>query len=162
MNGALSWPQAWTALITELRTTRGLLALIEGDSSSRAALIGALRTQGATVASLGELIAGGSSPAEAIDAVAAAARTSTLVVADIDVLFMPECGLEPVPALRRIALCGPAIVSWPGRVAATRLTYSRVGRRDHFDEAARGMLVLRYQPATFPDDVPYTTERYAP
>lgn len=84
---------------------------------------------------------------------------STLLV-DIDVLFAAALRLEVVSQLRRTAQNTALIVAWPGRIAGGRLSYSLPGRADHVDEPARDLVVLRPVEADFPDEVPYTVERY--
>lgn len=85
---------------------------------------------------------------------------STLLV-EIEALFSPELHVEVVPQLRRLAQRTALIVAWPGRVVDGRVSYSSPGRTDHVDEPARDLLVLRPIRTDFPDEVPYSVERYS-
>lgn len=87
------------------------------------------------------------------------AGSSTLLF-DIDVLFTPALRIEVVSQLRRTSQRTVLIVAWPGQIAGGRLSYSLPGRADHLDEPARDLVVLRPVDTEFPDEVPYTVERF--
>lgn len=79
---------------------------------------------------------------------------------EIEALFAPQMNVDVVALLRQMAQRGVLVVAWPGQIANGRLSYSRPGRADYMDEPARGLVVLRPLMADFPDEVPYTVERY--
>lgn len=81
------------------------------------------------------------------------------LLVDIEALFTPGMEVEVIGLLRREAQRRPLIVLWPGKVTATRLSYSLPGWADHFDEPARDLVILRPVPTEFPDETPYELER---
>jgi hypothetical protein len=82
------------------------------------------------------------------------------LLVDVEILFTPALRIEVLSQLRSTAQRTALIVAWPGQIAGGRLSYSRPGRLDHFDEPARDLVVLRPVDSEFPDEVPYTVERY--
>ena len=111
------------------------------------------------VVSLGQRVGEMSEAPTVNDLVGDLTGPSTLLV-DIEVLFSPELHLEVVSQLRRTAQNTALVVAWPGRIAGGRLSYSLPGRGDHVDEPVRDLIVLRPVEVHFPDEVPYTVERY--
>ncbi len=85
---------------------------------------------------------------------------ATTLLLDIDVLFTPALRIDVVSQLRRTSQHTVLVVAWPGQIKGARLSYSLPGRADHLDEPARDLVVLRPVDADFPDEVPYTVERY--
>lgn len=79
---------------------------------------------------------------------------------EIEALFAPQMNIDVVALLRQMAQRGVLVVAWPGQIAHGRVSYSRPGRADYMDEPAQGLVVLRPVAADFPDEVPYTVERY--
>ena len=79
---------------------------------------------------------------------------------DIDALFAPQMNIEVVAFLRHLSQHCALVVAWPGQIAGGRLSYSLPGRADRLDEPARDLVVLRPLDTEFPDEVPYTVERY--
>lgn len=152
------WPDAFSDLVRDLRTDRGRPALIDQPRTA-GQLIQRLVPLVDEVVSLGQRLAVRDSAPTAADLVDGLAAGSTLLL-DIDVLFTPALHLEVVSQLRRTAQGTVLFVAWPGRIAGGRLSYSLPGRADHLDEPARDLVVLRPVDTDFPDEVPYTVERY--
>lgn len=160
MSREAQWPQAWPELLQELGAGRGQPALLDRASGFSDQLVHLLAKQGASVLSLGQMLVADREPGAAVELLAHRARDGALIVTDIDVLFTPRSGLDPMSSIRRVAQSGPVIVAWPGSITAGRLAYSRVGRFDYYDVAARDVVVLRHHSTSFPDEVPYTLERF--
>lgn len=111
------------------------------------------------VISLGQRIAAMDRAPTAAELVAGMSQGMTLLL-DIDVLFTPALRIDVLSQLRRTSQRTALIVAWPGQIAGGRLSYSLPGRADHLDEPARDLVVLRPLDTEFPDEVPYTVERY--
>ena len=153
------WPEAFGYLTRELRAERGRPGLIDGSSAASGHLVDVLSVLVDEVVSLGQRIATMDRPPTAAEAVGGLSAAITLLL-DIDVLFTPPLRIDVVSQLRRTSQSTALIVVWPGRIAGGRLSYSLPGRADHVNEAARDLIVLRPVDAQFPDEVPYTLERY--
>lgn len=136
------------------------MAIIDSASGAHAALLSKLAACGAELRSLGGEIGDGGHPLRVIDQLQHADRVEARVLQDIDVLFAPQLGLQPLAVLGRIAKRSPLLAVWSGCLTGGRLTYSRPGRPDHFDAPARDLVVLRPLTTNFPDEVPYAIERY--
>ncbi len=158
-HGVVGWPSAFGALTRELRTGRGRPAFVDSSDPDVDLLVGRLASVVDRVASLGERIGQMDQTATVDDLLSDLSGSSTLLMA-IDVLFAPALHLEVISQLRRVAQSTAPIVVWPGRIHGGRVTYSLPGRADHVDEPARDLVVLRPVDAEFPDEVPYTVERY--
>ena len=155
----MAWPEAFEDLCQELRADRGRPALVETSATGSARLIGNLAALTRSVVSVGERVAQFECPPTAEDLVGGMVGPSTLLL-DIDVLFAPALHLDVLSQLRRTAQNTALIVAWPGRIAGGRLSYSLPGRADHLDKPVRDLVVLRPLDTEFPDEVPYTVERY--
>lgn len=153
------WPEAFGDLTRELRADRGRPALIDGSSAASVALIDRLSPLVDEVVSLGQRIAAMDRTPSAAELAGGLSAATTLLL-DIDVLFTPALRIEVVSQLRRTSQRTALIVAWPGQIAGGRLSYSLPGRADHLDEPARDLVVLRPLDTEFPDEVPYTVERY--
>lgn len=150
---------AFEALCRELRADRGRPAFINASEPGSRPLMDRIAPVVAQVVSLGDRVARREHAPTSTDLLGDIGGPSTLLV-DIDVLFAPALHTEVMSQLRRISHNTALIVVWPGRIAGERLSYSRPGRADHVDEPARDLIVLRPVDADFPDEVPYTVERY--
>jgi len=153
------WPDAFELLLGELRSNRGSLALVDASDSGAPQLLDRLRSVVDEVVSLGGRLVDHERPPTVTELVSGLGSGSVLMI-DIDVLFSPELQVEVVSQLRRTAANTALIVAWPGRIAGGRVSYSLPGRGDHLDEPARDLVVLRPLDTDFPDEVPYTLERY--
>lgn len=153
------WPEAFGDLTRELRADRGRPALIDASSPASEHLIDRISPLVDEVVSLGQRIASMDRAPTAAELVGGLSAATTLLV-DIDVLFTPALRIEVVSQLRRTSQRTALIVAWPGQIAGGRLSYSLPGRADHLDESARDLVVLRPVDTEFPDEVPYTVERY--
>jgi hypothetical protein len=153
------WPEAFDALCRELRADRGRPGFIDPSDPLSQRLIARLVPLVGKVVSIGDRVAAREQAPTVVDLVGDIGGSSTLLV-DIEVLYAPALHLEVVSQLRRTSQDTALIVVWPGRIAGGRLSYSLPGRADHFDEPARDLVVLRPTQADFPDEVPYTVERY--
>jgi hypothetical protein len=153
------WPDAFEALCRDLRADRGRPGLVDMSSPASADLLGQLAPLVTNVVSLGDRVAQWDHAPAVADLMADINGSSTLLT-DIDVLFTPALHIEVVSQLRRTAQNTALIVAWPGRLAGGRLSYSLPGRADHVDEPARDLVVLRPIETHFPDEVPYTVERF--
>lgn len=153
------WPDAFESLRNELRSDRGRPAFVDTSDEAAPQLLEHLTAVVDEVVSLGGRVAALDQPPTVSDLVGAVRGSSTLMV-DIDVLLAPELRVDALSQLRRTALNTALIVAWPGRIAGRRVSYSLPGRGDHLDEPARDLLVLRSVATHFPDEVPYTVERY--
>lgn len=153
------WPEAFGDLTRELRADRGRPALIDGSSSASGHLIGVLSPLVDEIVSLGQRIAAMDRAPTALKLVGGLTAPTTLLL-DIDVLFTPALRIEVVSQLRHTSQRTALIVAWPGQIVGGRLSYSLPGRVDHLNEPARDLVVLRPVDTEFPDEVPYTVERY--
>lgn len=153
------WPEAFESLLSELRSDRSRLALVDASDPGAPRLLDRLRSVVDDVVSVGGRLVDREQPPSASELVSGLGSAAVLLI-DIDVLFAPELRVEPLSQLRRTAQNTALIVAWPGRIAGGRLSYSLPGRADHVDEPARDLVVLRPVEADFPDEVPYTVERY--
>ena len=152
-----SWPEAWGALVSELRSGRGQPALVVPNEGSEALLA----TLGPFVderISVGERFSESGSAGAALSAIQPTASSALLL--DIEVLFSPQLHLDVVPFVRQLSQGRALVVAWPGQVAGGRVSYSLPGRADYLDQRASGLVVLRPVEVDFPDEVPYTVERY--
>lgn len=156
---ASDWSDAFDALCRELRADRGRPGFIDGSDPTSSLLIERISLQVSSVVSLGSRLAEQHEPPSVSNLVADLGAPSTLLV-DIDVLFTPALHIEVLSQLRRTAQNTALIVAWPGRIAGGRLSYSLPGRADRVDEPARDTVVLRPVETHFPDEVPYSVERY--
>ena len=154
-----AWPEAFDDLLAELRAHRASLVLADGAGLRDAPATEALAERVERV-SLGMTLAGMAAPPSPAELAAAVSRDGPSLLVDIDAMFTPALAIEVLPFLRGLGRRQPTIVLWPGNISATRLTYSRPGAVDHFDEAARDLIVLRPVEARFPDEVPYLLERF--
>jgi hypothetical protein len=152
-------PEAFGDLTRELRADRGRPALIEASSQTTAKLIERLSSMVDEVVSLGQRFAEMDRAPSATELVGGTSAATTLLL-DIDVLFTPALQIDVVSQLRRTSQRTALIVAWPGQIVGGRLSYSLPGRADHVDEPARDLVVLRPLDTEFPDEVPYTVERY--
>ena len=153
------WPDAFAGLTRELRADRGRPALIDGPTAASEALIERLSPLVDEVISLGQRIATMDRAPSAAELVGGMSKGTALLL-DIDVLFTPALRIEVMSQLRRTSQSRALIVAWPGQIAGGRLSYSLPGRADHLDEPVRDLVVLRPVSTEFPDEVPYTVERY--
>ena len=153
------WPEAFGDLARELRADRGRPALIDASSHASGHLIDRISPLVDEVVSLGQRIGVIDRTPTAAELVSGISAASTLLL-DIDVLFTPALRIEVMSQLRRTSQRTALIVAWPGQIAGGRLSYSLPGRADHLDEPARDLVVLRPLDTEFPDEVPYTVERY--
>lgn len=150
---------AFNGLCCELRAGRGRPALVPSPAGEAEALVGQVGDLVERRVSIGELVVQFESPSEILQLLAAPYGDSTLL-ADLEVLFAPSLAIDVLSQLRRIAQRTALVIVWPGRVSGGRLSYSLPGRADHVDEPARDLVVLRPVEAVFPDEIPYTVERY--
>lgn len=153
------WPDAFESLRRELSSDRGRPGFVDSSDTAASDLIDRLVPLVDEVISLGGRVADSDEPPTVAELFADIDGPSTMLV-DIDVLFAAPLHIEVVSQLRRTAQNTALIVVWPGRIAGGRLSYSLPGRADHLDEPARDLVVLRPVSADFPDEVPYTVERY--
>lgn len=150
---------AFDELCRELRAGRGRPALIAAPASAVGELVSEIGSLVDRRVSLGQLVVQLDSPLELEQQMAEAHGGSTLL-SDIEVLFDPHLAIDVLSQLRRTSHGTALLVVWPGRIAGGRLSYSLPGRADHVDEPARDLVVLRPVEADFPDEIPYTVERY--
>lgn len=153
------WPESFADLIRELRSARARPALIVGSDVGADRLIGRLSPRADHVISLGDRVRKMDQPPSTDDLLTGISDHATLLT-DIEVLFAPAMRVDVMSQLRRTSQNTALIVVWPGQIAGGRLSYSLPGRFDHVDEPARDLVVLRPTQADFPDEVPYTLERY--
>ena len=83
------------------------------------------------------------------------------VLVDLDVLFWPDLGVDPVALLRLYSKRHPVVAAWPGTIARGIARYSEPGRVDHFSRKLEDALILRARSTAYPDEVPYEIERIA-
>lgn len=153
------WPEAFAELVRELRSGRARPAFIVGSDAGADRLVDRLRPTADRVVSLGDRVGRLEQP-PSVDALLGGISGPVTLLTDIDVLFTPALRIEVVSQLRRTSQRTGLIVAWPGQIAGGRLSYSLPGRADHLDEPARDLVVLRPFDTEFPDEVPYTVERY--
>jgi hypothetical protein len=154
-----SWPDAFASLLRELSSHRGRPAFVDSSDANASDLIDRLVPPVDQVISLGGRVVDADEPPTAAGLLADIGEPSTMLV-DIDILFAAPLHIDVVSQLRRTAQNTALIVVWPGRITGGRLSYSLPGRADHVDEPARDLVVLRPLSVDFPDEVPYTVERY--
>ncbi len=140
----------------ELADRPGRLALLCGAGADRAAeMLGA--ATGWSPLRVGRVLTATDAPPDP-EAVRTVLSDANLLL-DCEILFDPELGTDPLQLLRVLARRSPRVAVWPGRIEGGRATYSRPGRRDHYERPLSDAVVLRPRPSGFPDEVPYTLER---
>ncbi len=151
------WPLAWDELVEEARSGRGRPVLVDstGDTGR---LFDAIAPRFDLTVSLGSAVARAETLADFERALLW--PPGSLLLVDLDILFAPQLAVDVVAMLRRRSQLGLVVAAWPGQIEGGRVTYSLAGRPDHVDEPARGLVVLRPVSTHFPDEVPYTVERY--
>lgn len=150
------WTREWELLTRELRAARRRFAvLVDVVQDSTTALLGMRVDQ---VVSVGEVATTVNEP-ELLASTIPLHGASVLLV-DTEVLFSPELELDPIELFRQLSNHRALFVLWPGRFASGRLIYSRPGRGDYFDQAARDLLILRPTESVFPDEAPFELEYY--
>lgn len=155
------WPDAGWELLKELGVAHGQLALVTGDLASTDHLIQQLtKDLDLLLVRLGGALCDCVMPPTQGDLEAAVGQAT--IVADLELLMWPDLGVRPLELLTRLSRRRPMIAVWPGEVVGDRARYSRPGRPDHHDLSLRDAVVLRPRPTSFPDEVPYNTERIAP
>jgi hypothetical protein len=159
VNVTVRWPDAFAELARDLRSKRGRPAFVDTSGKASGRLMDQLRTAVDEVVSLGMRVGAASQSPSVNELIQDIGGPSTLLT-DIDVLFTPALHVDVISQFRRLAHNTALLVAWPGRIAAGRLYYSLPGRADHMDEPARDTIVLRPVDTDFPDEVPYTVERY--
>ncbi len=152
-----SWPQAWGGLVEELRSGRGKPAFVEISAGS-AGLVRALGGRVAERISIGQLLLNADSSESVLQAIQPPRESALLT--DIDVLFSPQMSIDSMAYIRKLSQRCALIVGWPGEIAGGRLSYSRPGRADFLNIPASDLVVLRPVDAEFPDEIPYSLERY--
>jgi hypothetical protein len=155
----MGWPGAFSLLQRELRASRGTVAVFEESAPESAHLKYYLSAVVDRVFSLGQSVTSRTTAPTDSQLFPAFVGQSVLLT-DIDILFSPQLQLAPLTQIRQLAHGAVLIVSWPGRIVGGRLSFSLPGRIDHMDELARDMIVLRPAKTDFPDETPYTMERY--
>lgn len=153
-----AWPDSWSELTDELRSARGGLAMVDTGSPAAPRLLQILGAEVEPV-SIGQCFARADLPEAAMEMLRSSCGDSALLY-EIDALFSPQLNIEPLMFISQLSRRRAIVTAWPGRIAGGRLSYSLPGRADHFDEPARDILVLRPVSTDFPDEVPYTVERY--
>lgn len=157
----IEWPRAGEQMLDELRSMRGLFALLVGSSESTDVVVADISADlGATSVSLGQTMSISDSPPTTRELEVACGDAT--VIHDADMLFWPELATDPIRFARSRAHRNPTILVWPGHVAGNRASYSSPGRPDHYDTVLRDVLVLRPKTTRFPDDAPVTIERITP
>ena len=87
-------------------------------------------------------------------------RGESVLLIEIEPLLEPQMNVDVVAFLRQMAQRCALVAVWPGEIENGRLSYSRPGRTDYINQSARDLIVLRPVRTSFPDEVPYTVERY--
>lgn len=153
------WPTAGFALLDELESARGRVALISAASLAEAdGLVDRLQTDlGLGVVRLGRALADRQQPPSITDVEFACGEAT--VITDLDVLLWPDMNTPPLRLLAVRARQRPTIAVWPGQISGVRATHSASGRPDHHDVPLRDTVVLRPRSTRFPDEVPFTIER---
>lgn len=151
-----AWFEEWNRLLDELTRSRDRVALLlDGAVDGSVRRLEALVEE---VFNVGEVVRRLESPEQVLDAIKP--RASSVLLVDIEVLFSPELGLDVMAFIRHLSHGRALIVEWPGGLSSGRLTYSRPGRRDYFDQPVRDLVVLRPTESVFPDEAPFRLERY--
>jgi hypothetical protein len=145
------------ALASGLRAHPGRLALAPvapGIDDSLAALARVLDT---TVSRVGTTLTAGERPTCLDDIEARLAGNSVLT--DLDILFwQPLLRIDVLRLLTGLARHRPIVAAWPGQIEGDRASYSRLGRRDHFEGRLTDVVILRPRPRRFPDQMPFDVE----
>ena len=147
------WPVEGRELWAELSRFRGRLALIVGDPGVADVLAQVAGTQ---LCSIGRRISQFEAPPA--PGQVASALTGERVLIELDILFAPELGIDPVRLLRDQARAvGGVVALWPGEVQRARPLTARVASTDSVIPGRHtGSPVT---PGGFPDETPYTVER---
>lgn len=155
------WPDGGKALLRELGTGRGRVALVAGPTSEPDALAARLAADlGLRQLSVGRAVADLDTPPTESELAAAVAAAD--ILSDLDLLFWPEMRVAPLPFLAARARRRITIAVWPGEIVDGRARYSAPGRPDHHDERLSDVVVLRPRPTRYPDEVPFVIEEIAP
>ena len=151
-----SWPQAWGGLVEELRSGRGKPAFVEISAGS-AGLVRALGGRVAERISIGQLLLNADSSESVLQAIQPPRESALLT--DIDVLFSPQMSIDSMAYIRKLSQRCALIVGWPGEIAGGRLSVT-AGTMTVSHDGASDLVVLRPVDAEFPDEIPYSLERY--
>jgi hypothetical protein len=147
------------SLAAELSASPGRFGLIEAGPGADEVILECEQELGAIRSSVGARLTSLSHP-PASHGIEELLRHDRLLV-DIEILFAPQLGIDPVALLRRLArLSSPRLALWPGNLAAGRARFSVAQRDDHYDRALEDVLILRPVSRTFPDEPCFEIERW--
>jgi hypothetical protein len=144
-------------LLAELASFPGRIALMPAEPLSRDVMLRMATAVGEDAVSVGQALTEVSTPLSPTE-VTSLLRPARFLV-DLDILAWPELGVNLIQLVRLLARSQPRVALWPGAIRDERARYSEPGRQDYIDEALADVIVLRPRPVSFPDEVPFTTER---
>lgn len=153
----MTWHESWPDLVRELRAGRGQPALVAGSPES-ATLQDAIGSCVVDVISVGQSVLAAATPDAVLGNIQP--RGESVLLIEIEALLEPQMNVDVVAFLRQMAQRCALVAVWPGEIENGRLSYSRPGRTDYINQSARDLIVLRPVRTSFPDEVPYTVERY--
>jgi hypothetical protein len=157
----IAWPETGDLLLSELAKAPGRLALAVDDPEG--VVLGAFAARlSVSIYHAGRSLLDGEPPTSDQHVISRLV-TADPVIDDLDLLFWrPWLNLDPIGVLRTVARRRPGVLfAWPGTIERDQLAYSTPGRRDWYETKLTDAVVLRPIPTVFPDEAPYTAERFA-
>lgn len=158
------WPKTGLDVWTELRRPPGRLALVGPPRTSDPGAepgfvaLSMARLQQESPLSVGWALTAFDKPPTELEVIGELSGHPVLV--DLDVLFEPELGLNPLRLLRRLVRAGNGVIAvWPGNISKSEIRYSTVGRRDHYQAPLSDCLILHPRSTFFDDQAPFDLER---
>lgn len=142
-------------LVQELTHHPGRVALAVGDG--REELVESLaRRRETTALRVGPHLTGGDGPSTNIKAEISEAA----FLLDIEILFAPQLGLDPLELLKGIARTEPPIIAvWPGIIRGNEAIYSEPGRPDYYRRRLENVILLRPALTALLGDPTFEVER---
>ena len=156
---ASNWPATGESLLDEL-SRFGRLGLLVGEPLEAVRAINRLaELPREPVQSVAELILG-DGPARSDTELLRRFGGARFLVETECLFWQPHYELNPLRLLHRHAASKGLVAVWPGSIDGGTLRFSGLGRRDHFAERATDLMLLHAKSTSFPDQVPFTIERF--
>lgn len=153
-----SWPAAALTLFDELAAKPGRICLLASRGSSTAWMAHALAEAGkASLTRFGAWLTEDTECPKAVETWRPENQRAVLL--NLDILFWPAVGVDPLALLRLYSKRHAILAVWPGNITEGVARYSEPGRVDHFSRKLEDSVVLRPRSTAYPDEIPYQIER---
>jgi hypothetical protein len=144
-------------LIAELTASPGRFALVAGGASD--VIQECERLLRVRCCRVGALLVDRPSPPSDTE-IETMLRPHPLLV-EMEILFAPQLGIDPLALLRRLARQrAPRVAAWPGPLQNGRAMFSEPSRPDYYDRPVDDVLILRAAERSFPDEPCFEIERW--